>query len=96
MKYTPYISLGEAIEAFLDKHGLRDEADIQQVIADWEAIMGRPIALHTRKISFRQGVLLIQIDSPVWKQELQLARSRIRTLVNTRIGREVVQDVRIV
>ena len=45
----PYLSLGEAIEAYLKKNGLTEEAAIQKVIAEWDVLMGKAIA-HTRSI----------------------------------------------
>jgi predicted nucleic acid-binding Zn ribbon protein len=90
-----YMDLGEAIRAFLAKHGLQDEADIQQVIAEWETLMGKPIAQATEKMWFNKGIFYIKIKSPVWKNELQMARIKIRTLLNEKIGRELIEEVRI-
>ena len=95
MKQRPYLSVGEAIQAFLKKHGLEDDMLIQQVITDWEALMGRPIAQHTEQIRFVRGTLFVHISSPVWKHELNLARNKIKALINERVGRELVREVRI-
>ncbi|RMG59305.1 MAG: DUF721 domain-containing protein [Bacteroidetes bacterium] len=95
MKQRPYLSVGEAIQAFLKKHGLEDDMLIQQIITDWENLMGRPIAQHTESIRFSRGTLLLTISSPVWKHELNLARNKIKTLINERVGRELVREVRI-
>ncbi|MEZ4825904.1 MAG: DUF721 domain-containing protein [Bacteroidia bacterium] len=92
----PYLSLGEAIQAFLDKHGLRDEASIQAVIQEWEKLMGAPIANNTEKIWFSKGILYVKMKSPLWKNELQLARTKIRDMVNARIKRKLVEEVKIV
>ncbi len=89
------MSLGDAINAFLNKHGLKDEADIQQVINNWEMLMGKPIAQNTEKIWFRNGIFFVKINSPVWKNELQMARQKIKSLVNEQIGRELVEEVKI-
>ena len=40
----------EAIQAFLDRRGLKEEADVQQVIGDWEMLMGSAVAQNTKKI----------------------------------------------
>lgn len=92
----PYLSLGEAIQAFLDKHGLRDEAAIQAVIQEWDKLMGAPIASNTEKVWFSKGILYVKMKSPVWKNELQLARTKIRDMVNARIKRKLIEEVKIV
>lgn len=92
----PYLSLGEAIQAFLDKHGLRDEATIQAIIGEWEKLMGAPIANNTEKIWFSKGILYIKMGSPLWKNELQLGRTKIRDMINQRIKRNLIEEVKIV
>jgi predicted nucleic acid-binding Zn ribbon protein len=95
MSNKPYQSLGDAIEAFLEKNQLKDQAAIQQIISDWEKLMGRPIASHTEKIWFQRGTLFIRLNSPPWRNELSMARIKIRDLVNKQVGRELVTEVKI-
>ena len=92
----PYLSLGEAIQAFLEKHGIENETSIQEVIAEWEQFMGKPIAQNTEKIWFNKGILYIKMLSPVWRNELQLARLKIKTMINEKVGKDLVQEVRII
>ncbi|MDP5170452.1 MAG: DUF721 domain-containing protein [Bacteroidia bacterium] len=92
----PYQSLGDAIKSFLEIHGLDEEAAIQQVIANWESLMGKPIAQVTEKIWFKGGIFFVRIASPVWKSELQLSREKIRTMLNEQMGKEIVREVRLV
>ena len=96
MKDSHMFSLGEAIEAFLKKHGLQEEAKVQEIIKDWERLMGAPIASNTEKIWFQNGTLYVRMNSPMWKNELSLARTKIRTMLNKQIGQEVVKEVKIV
>lgn len=95
MKQQNYLSLGDAIQAFLEKNGIKDDTEIQQVINSWEQLMGKPISQNTEKIWFSRDTLFIQMKSPVWKNELQLARKKIVEMINKRVGRELVKEVRI-
>jgi predicted nucleic acid-binding Zn ribbon protein len=92
----PYLSLGDAIKAFLEKNGLEDQADIQRLIAEWDRLMGGPIAANTEKIWFADGVFFVRIQSPLWKSELQMARLKLRDTLNRELGRELIREVRIV
>ena len=96
MKDPHQFSLGEAIQAFLEKHGIQEEAKVQEIIADWERLMGAPIAANTDKIWFQQGTLYVRMKSPMWKNELSLARSKIRLMLNQQMGQEIVKEVKIV
>ncbi|MEO1451352.1 MAG: DUF721 domain-containing protein [Bacteroidota bacterium] len=90
-----YLSLGDAIQAFLKKYNLKDEADIQKVILEWEQLMGKPIAQRTDKLYLRGKTFCVHIPDPVWRQELQMARGKIKDTINRRVGRTLVEDVRI-
>ncbi|WNJ16304.1 DUF721 domain-containing protein [Pontibacter sp. G13] len=95
MSNKPYVSLGEAIQSYLDKYNLRNEARIHFIISEWDKLMGAPIAQNTEKIWFKDGVFYVKVSSPVWKQELQMARLKIRDIVNRRLKQNLVQEVRI-
>ena len=90
-----YLSLGDAIQKFLAKHGLRETAKVQEVISQWDVLMGKPIANNTEKIWFNKGILYIKMSSPIWKNELSLARNKIKDMVNAKVGEDVVNEVRI-
>lgn len=90
-----YLSLGEAIQAFLDKHGLKQETKIQQAIGEWPRLMGEPIAQNTEKIWFEGGTLYVKVKSPLWKNELQLARQKIKDTLNRDMGENLIKEVKI-
>jgi len=96
MPYKDYLSLGDAINAFLRKHGLQHKAAIQKVIMNWEVLMGKPIAQATEKIWFDRGILYVKMNSPVWRSELQMARKKIAEVVNREAKDNIVAEVKII
>jgi len=91
-----YMSLGEAIQAFLNTHGIKDQTSVQTIINEWDLLMGEPIAQNTEKMWFARNTLYIKMKSPAWRNELQMARLKIKEMVNKKIGKDLVQDVKIV
>ncbi len=89
-------SLGDAIDRFLKERGLKDKADIHRVINEWPKLMGRAISENTEQIWFREGKFYVRMKSPVWKNELSMAKSKIREVVNREIGRDLVEEVKII
>ena len=89
------MSLGEAISLFLEKNGLAQEVQIQQLRQDWGSIMGQAVATHTEKIWFDRGTLYVKISSSIWRHELTMAKKEICTVVNKAIGKELVREVKI-
>lgn len=91
----PYMSLGDAIERFLQKHNLKEDVLIQSILTDWEKHVGTPIASNTEKVWFEKGTLFVKVTSPAWKNELLMARFRLRQMINTKLNQELVKEVRI-
>ncbi|MFN0200914.1 MAG: DUF721 domain-containing protein [Bacteroidia bacterium] len=96
MRNDDYIDLGKAITQFLEKHGMRDAADIQKIIDNWEKIMGKPIAQQTERLWLRDRVFYVAVKSPVWKNELTMIRTAIKEMIHDKIGRVFLDEVRIV
>jgi predicted nucleic acid-binding Zn ribbon protein len=90
------MSIGEAIEYYLKSNGLKEKVQVEKAITDWPKIMGKAIADNTEQIWFRGGVFYIRMSSPIWKNELSLAKSKIKEILNKEIGAELIEEVKIV
>lgn len=59
----------------------------------WKEMMGPTIAGYTSKITFRDGVLKIYLESSALKKELSMSKEKIIKLLNEALGHEVVLSV---
>lgn len=82
--------LGETLRRSPLRRGLRE----QEVLQEWSKIVGPGVADHSRAIALQDGVLLVQVESSVWAQELSLLKPRIQQALNERLGADAVKDVR--
>jgi predicted nucleic acid-binding Zn ribbon protein len=89
------MSLGEAIDFYLQSNGLKARVQIEQLIMDWPRIMGKAIADNTQRLWFRDGVFNIRMKDPVWKNELGFAKGKIKEILNKELGVELVQEVKV-
>ncbi len=90
-----YMSLGDAIQRFLAKYELQDKVLIQEILTNWEQFVGKPIASNTEKVWFEKGTLFIKVSSPTWRNELNMARFRLKQMINQKVNKELVEEVRI-
>ena len=88
-------TLGEALDRFLQKSGLREETAIQRLAAEWDQVVGSALAAQTAKITVGGGVVWLELNSPTWKNELLYNRERLRQRMNDYLGEELVKEVRI-
>jgi predicted nucleic acid-binding Zn ribbon protein len=87
--------ISELIDRMLDIYRLKSGVDEKRLEESWEEIMGKTIARHTRKVVLKDGVLLLEINSAPLKQELNLSKPKIIQLINEKLGKDTVKDVRV-
>lgn len=90
---TKSLPLKDAIDAFLNSFNLQSKFDESYLVTYWEKIMGASIAKRTEKIYIKNGTLFLQISSAPLRQELLLAKTKLISLLNTEIGKDIISEV---
>ncbi len=86
-------SIKDAIEALLKAYKLDDKLDEKKLISSWDNVMGKMIANHTTDIYIKHKQLFVSLDSPALKNELLLAKSKMVQMLNTSVGKEIINDI---
>ncbi len=63
------------------------------VVQSWETLLGKMISGYTRNIYLSNGVLYVQISSPVVKNELIMMRDEIIGKLNEMAGERIVEKI---
>ena len=92
MKHN-HITLGQAIDQFIQQFKLQDGIDETKVRELWGVLMGKPIAKHTTRIDLRENKLYLTVDSAPLKNELFYSRDKIKEVLNRELGKVVIKDV---
>jgi predicted nucleic acid-binding Zn ribbon protein len=85
--------VGDALKRALKEYGLDRGVSEQSLINSWADLVDPAIANNTRPVRFRQGTLVVETDSAVWRQELTARRSELIALLNEKLGAEIVEDI---
>ena len=73
MKRERAAGIGEAIEAYLKRRGLKRRVDQASVVDAWPALVGPQIArVTTAEGVSEDGVLFVRVATAGWMQELQM------------------------
>lgn len=67
----------------------------KRLIRRFPEVVGQALASHVSQLFISKGVLHITVDSAVIRQEMQLMREGLIKQLNTALGREVIQDIRL-
>jgi len=60
----------------------------------WRRAVGAMLAAQAWPVRLRGGVLLVEVRSASWMNELSMLRERVRKAVNRELGREAVRELR--
>lgn len=69
--------LGKLISPFLKQSGIEEAVRFERIKQEWSDIFNEPLSSHMYPISLKDGELLINIDSPVWLQQVSFYKDDI-------------------
>ncbi|UYZ58400.1 DUF721 domain-containing protein [Hymenobacter latericus] len=87
------VPLKEGIQALLKAYRLQGKMNEVYVVASWERIMGRAVALKTQEVYFRNNKLFVRLTSAPLKHELFMAKTRVAEIINSEVGEDIVHEV---
>jgi len=88
-------SLKEVIGELVKTYKAQPKFDEIDVINAWKSEMGETIHKRTREIFLSKGVLWIRLDSSVLREELAMNKTRIIEIINEKVGKNVIKEVRL-
>jgi predicted nucleic acid-binding Zn ribbon protein len=75
-------SLQSTIGRLMAEHGWETPVAVGGVVHNWAEVVGERIAEHCTPVSFAEGVLTIQADSPAWAVEMRHLAQALTTRLN--------------
>lgn len=86
--------VGEVADGVLGKADPQGRRFSARVVAAWNDICGEVVSNHTRGVAFRDGELVVSVDSPAWANELSVMSDTFRSALATHLGQELVRSLR--
>ncbi len=89
-------SLGDALRDLVEDLGISKRMREYDVVDVWPEIVGPHIAAVADVKSIRNGILVVSVSSPAWRQELLLRKKELIQNINERLKKPVVRDITLV
>ncbi|RMG82769.1 MAG: DUF721 domain-containing protein [Bacteroidetes bacterium] len=86
-------TLKEAIEELLKAYRLNGKLNEVKLKHVWEKITGNYIARETESVILKGNILQIKLKSPVIRQELGYARTKLVDKINEELGEKLIEDI---
>ncbi|MDO1514234.1 DUF721 domain-containing protein [Maribacter confluentis] len=87
------LSMKEALSAFIQKNKLEKGMDKVNAKDAWVRLMGNGVNNYTTAVELRNETLYISLSSSVLREELSLGKSKIITMMNEELGKELIKKL---
>ena len=86
-------SLADILKGIIRDNRLQPGMDDVLVREAWKNLMGNGVNHYTRSVALKGHTLYVELTSAVLREELTLGKSKIISMVNEELGREVIKEV---
>jgi hypothetical protein len=86
-------SIGDVLKAFIETNKLQGGMDKINVQEAWKALMGNGVNSYTKEVVLKGSTLYVSLTSAVLREELSYGKTKIITMINEELRKEVVKDI---
>ena len=87
-------SLGTVLQQAVEASRIDVDLDAYRLWQQWDEVVGAAIAQNTRPEAIKGRLLLINVSSAPWMQQLQFLKPELIEKLNQTLGKELVEDIR--
>jgi hypothetical protein len=86
-------SIGDVLKEFIQSNKLQSGIDQISVKEAWVSLMGNGVNSYTKNITLKGETLYVELSSSVLREELSHGKSKIITMINEELKREIVKSI---
>ncbi|NKI27704.1 Protein of unknown function [Arenibacter nanhaiticus] len=87
------LKLGEALQQFISEKGLQKGIDKVNAQEAWKNLMGNGVNNYTTAIELRNDTLFVSLSSSVLREELSHGKSKIISMLNEELGKDLITKI---
>lgn len=87
------LPLSEALNAFIAENKLQKGMDKVDAREAWAKLMGNGVNNYTTAVELRNDTLFVSLSSSVLREELSLGKSKIISMLNEELGKELIKKL---
>ena len=87
--------IGDVIQHIISQsRAARPNSEMLKIWELWDSIVGAPIAENARPAAFKGDILLVNVTSSPWMQQLQFLKKDLIGKINAEFGKPLVGDIK--
>jgi len=92
---TESASIKDLMHNVLEENKLQKGIDLIKIKEAWAEVMGSGVVSYTQEVQFRNGSLLVKLTSSVLREELSYGKDKILTLLNEKLNKTLIKNVKL-
>ncbi|WP_431122221.1 DUF721 domain-containing protein [Flagellimonas flava] len=92
-RQNSHLPLRDALSEFIKENKLQKGMDKVDARDAWAKLMGNGVNNYTTAVELRNETLYVSLSSSVLREELSLGKSKIITMLNEELGKELVKKL---
>lgn len=86
-------SIGDVLKEIIQSNKLQPGIDQISVKEAWVSLMGNGVNSYTKNVTLKGETLYVELSSSVLREELSHGKSKIITMINEELRREIVKNI---
>ena len=86
-------TIGDVLKEIIQVNKLQPGMDQISVKEAWVSLMGNGVNSYTKNVVLKGSTLYVELSSAVLREELSHGKSKIITMINEELRRDIVKDV---
>ena len=86
-------SIGDVLKEIIQANKLQPGMDQVSVKEAWASLMGNGVNSYTKNVVLKGSTLYVELTSSVLREELAFGKSKIITMINEELRRDIIKDV---
>lgn len=87
------VPLKDGITALLRAYRIQGKLNEVTVVASWEKVMGKAVAMKTQQVYVSNSKLFVRLSSAPLKHELVMAKTQVLKNLNAEVGEDIIKEV---
>ena len=87
------MNLRDALKEFIKENRLQNGMDKVDAREAWAKLMGNGVNNYTQNVELRGETLFVSLTSSVLREELSYGKSKIVTMLNEELGKELIKKL---
>lgn len=93
MSTDSFKNIGDLLQKLIEKNKWEKFLALENIKKDWPAVVGENIAGHTIPTFIKDKKLFIDVDSPIWSNQLNYLKTKVISTINSYYNKEVIKDI---